>query len=94
MDPRRVHQRVERSGQHDQGPEALKIRATLIGKRCWRINAQNFVAAFQQAIAKVRSNKSDEDTTFGQHTQALREKQAASPADLVSIIRVSLVPNL
>src|SRR5262245_25007832 len=41
------------------------------------INAQNFVATFQQAIAKVRSNKSgsagDEDTTFSQHGQALRE---------------------
>src|SRR5215468_973814 len=62
------------------------------------INAQNFVAAFQQPIATVRSNKSgsarDEDTTFGQHTQALREKQAARPADLVSIIRASLVANL
>src|SRR5262249_38302445 len=62
------------------------------------INAQNFVAAFQQAIAKVRSNKSgsagDEDTTFSQHGQALREKQAASRANLVSIIRLGLVPNL
>jgi hypothetical protein len=41
------------------------------------IDAQNFIAAFQQAIAKVRTNKSgptgDEDTTFGQHGQALRE---------------------
>src|SRR5215510_4898016 len=35
------------------------------------IDAQNLIAAFQQAIAKVRSNKSgsagDEGTTFGQH---------------------------
>jgi hypothetical protein len=57
------------------------------------IDAQNFVAAFQQAIAKVRSNKSgsagDEDTTFGQ--------QWASPPEVAggeSIIRVSLVPDL
>src|SRR5215831_7560611 len=35
------------------------------------IDAQDLIAAFQQAIAKVRSNKSgsagDEGTTFGQH---------------------------
>jgi hypothetical protein len=41
------------------------------------IDAQNLIAAFQQAIAKVRSNKSrsagDEDTAFSQHGQALRE---------------------
>jgi hypothetical protein len=41
------------------------------------IDAQNFVAAFQQAIAKVRPNESgsasDEDATFGQHGKALRE---------------------
>src|SRR5262249_42305747 len=43
------------------------------------IDAQNFVATFQQAIAKVRSDKSgstgDEDTTFGQHGQALWERR-------------------
>src|SRR5262249_13345325 len=57
------------------------------------IDAQNFVAAFQQAIAKVRSNKSgsasDEDATFGQHGQ--------SPPGVAgggAIIRVSLVPDL
>src|SRR5262249_11940233 len=44
------------------------------------INAQNFVAAFQQAIAKVRSNKSgsagDEDTTFCQHGHQSRGEKA------------------
>ena len=57
------------------------------------IDAQDFVAAFQQAIAKVRSNKSgsagDEDATFGQHGQS-----PPGVAGGESIIGVSLVPNL
>src|SRR5262249_61891505 len=56
------------------------------------IDAQNFVAAFQQAIAKVRSDKSgsagDEGTTFGQH------KHPPGVAGGESIIRVSLAPDL
>jgi hypothetical protein len=57
------------------------------------IDAQDFVAAFQQAIAKVRSNKSgsagDEDTTFGQHGQS-----PPGVAGGESIIGVSLVADL
>src|SRR5262249_24126154 len=57
------------------------------------IDAQNFIAPFQQAIAKVRSNKSgsagDEDTTFGQHGQS-----PPGVAGGESIIGVSLVPDL
>src|SRR5262245_49592273 len=57
------------------------------------IDAQNFIAAFQQAIAKVRSNKSgptsDEDATFGQHGQS-----PPGVAGGESIIRVSLVHDL
>src|SRR5262249_34702119 len=54
------------------------------------IDAQNLIAVFQQAIAKLRSNKSgsagDEGTTFGQH------KHPPGVAGGESIIRVSLVP--
>ena len=75
-------------GQHDDLGISCAMLAWAAGHqhlRLWRRSgartrsppAQNFVAAFQQAIAKVRSNKSgsagDEDATFSQHGQALRE---------------------
>src|SRR5215471_11160000 len=56
------------------------------------IDAQNLIAAFQQAIAKVRPNKSgsagNEGTTFGQHGHT------PGVAWDESTIRVSLVPSM
>src|SRR6266511_5576985 len=52
------------------------------------IDAQNFVAAFLQPIAKVRSNKSgsagDEDTTFRQHGRKPSHIGSKPRADLAS----------
>src|SRR6266516_4514821 len=56
------------------------------------IDAKNFVAAFQQPIAKVRSNKSssagDEDTTFCQHGQASKTRKSRVETSFLSFVRV------
>src|SRR6266508_4554947 len=59
------------------------------------IDAQDIVAAFQQPIAKVRSNKSssagNEDTTFYQHGQASGTRKSRVETSFLSFVR--LVPR-